>query len=159
MSDLRSAAQASSTEELVDEVLTEQLGERLVVLARLDDDASFESLREAGVIRVALDGELFRLDEVSEDAWSAATLRSSVIDRIRSQNGRKPRLRESIARAFKSGSGVITLSFDKVTVASVVTRGARLVRRRLRRPMPRFLTLVSQLLNVGRVRAVESLRG
>ena len=30
-------AQASSTEELVDEVLTEQLGERLVVLARLDD--------------------------------------------------------------------------------------------------------------------------
>ena len=106
-------AQASSTEELVDEVLTEQLGERLVVLARLDDAASFEALREAGVIRVALDGKLYRLDEVSEDAWSAATLRSSVIDRIRVKKEGKPRLRESIARAFKSGSGVITLSFDK----------------------------------------------
>ena len=106
-------AQASSTEELVDEVLTEQLGERLVVLARLDDASSFESLREAGVIRVALDGELFRLDEVSEDAWSAATLRSSVIDRIRVKTEGKPRLRESIARAFSSGSGVITLSLEK----------------------------------------------
>ena len=67
----------------MDEVLTTEVGERLVVLARLDDASSFEDLREAGVIRVALDGELFRLDEVSEDAWLAATLRSSVIDRIR----------------------------------------------------------------------------
>ena len=62
---------------------------------------------------MALDGELFRLDEVSEDAWSAATLRSSVIDRIRVKTEGKPRLRESIARAFSSGSGVITLSFEK----------------------------------------------
>ena len=62
---------------------------------------------------MALDGKLFRLDEVSEDAWLAATLRSSVIDRIRVKKEGKPRLRESIARAFKSGSGVITLSFDK----------------------------------------------
>ena len=110
-------AEASRIEDLVDETLSKHLGARLVVLARAKPETLLESLRQAGVLRVELDGQLARLEEVSQDAWEVATRRYLVVDRIRVKPDGAQRLTESLRRAFSESDGVVALRYDDVIVS------------------------------------------
>ena len=111
------AIQSRTAESVVQEILRDLAGQRVQLLAPKIRDrkgfhtALFEELRRKGFVRVRVDGELHRLEEVPELARYKRHTIEVVIDRLKPDPADPGRLRESVAEALVHGEGdLIVLS-------------------------------------------------
>lgn len=105
-------AEAVEVEHLVEKILTQHLDARLIVLARISSVPSLESLRQDGVLRVCVDQDISRLEELTEARWQEAEQRALVVDRLKVKADGRARLEESLRRAFAESDGTVGLKYD-----------------------------------------------
>lgn len=106
-------------ESIVDEVLTIFQGEALMVLAPVVRDrkgqhkALFGDLSRKGFVRVRVDGEIMRIEDVPElERYGRHTI-EVVVDRLRVAEDVRGRLREAVLSAVEMGKGdVVALTAD-----------------------------------------------
>ncbi|HRR35283.1 MAG TPA: excinuclease ABC subunit UvrA, partial [Kiritimatiellia bacterium] len=105
--------QRQSAEQIVDHLLTQPSGTRLVVLAPLvrgrkgRHEEVFESIRRQGFVRVRVDGEMLALDVVPRLDKNRAHTIDAVVDRLVVGEGVRRRLTDSVELALKQGEGLI----------------------------------------------------
>jgi len=101
-------------EEIIKAILAEYTGEKLFVLAPLVRDrkgahrALFEGLQKKGFVRVRVDGEVQRLEDVGELSRYARHSIEVVVDRLKLEDKHLGRMREAAENAIElSGGDVI----------------------------------------------------
>ncbi len=107
----RKPVRAQSVDQVVDELLAQRPGRKLLLLAPLVTHRKgeyrdlFESLRERGFVRVQVDGEVHRLDDAPKLDKKLKHDISLVIDRVHVRADDRSRLAESVELALREGSG------------------------------------------------------
>ncbi len=105
--------QRQSAEQIVDHLLAQQAGTRLVVLAPLvrgrkgRHEEVFESVRRQGFVRVRVDGEMLVLEDVPRLDKNKAHTLEAVVDRLVVGEGVRRRLTDSVELALKQGEGLV----------------------------------------------------
>ena len=105
------ALQAQTVSQMVDRVLQEPEGSKLMLLAPLVDDRRGEhqqlldSLRARGFVRARIDGEVFDLDEIDSLERNKRHQIEAVVDRFRVRADLGLRLAESFETALALGEG------------------------------------------------------
>ena len=107
----------SGIHDMVDAVLAEPEGTRIVILApmRFDEESKFETLAQKiqvwqakGYMRVRVDGEIYSFDEVPEKLLETEVDRFDidiVVDRLKASDAQRTRLAESFEAAAKLTEG------------------------------------------------------
>jgi len=107
--------ESRTPESVVQELLREYAGERVQVAAPLIRDrkgqhrALFDDLRKKGFVRVRVDGELQRIEEVPELARYKRHSIEVIIDRLKPDPDEPGRLREAVDSALELGEGDLLL--------------------------------------------------
>ncbi|MFT5152075.1 MAG: excinuclease ABC subunit A, partial [Planctomycetota bacterium] len=111
--------QSRTAESVVQEILRDLAGKRVQLLApKIRDRKGFhtallDELRKKGFVRVRVDGELHRIEEVPELARYKRHTIEVVVDRLKPDPADPGRLRESVAEALQHGEGdLVVLSPD-----------------------------------------------
>jgi excinuclease ABC subunit A len=119
---------AQTGEGIVQQVLGELAGKPVMVLAPLVRDrkgahrALFESLRKRGFIRARVDGEVQRLEELTElERYKRHTV-EVVIDRLKPDAGSLGRLREAVEQALELAHGDVVVESDGADRAFSIQR-------------------------------------
>ncbi|NLC82348.1 MAG: excinuclease ABC subunit UvrA [Lentisphaerae bacterium] len=105
--------QRQSAEQIVDHLLAQPAGTRLVVLAPLvrgrkgRHEEVFESVRRQGFVRVRVDGEMLALEDVPRLDKNKAHTLEAVVDRLVVGEGVRRRLTDSVELALKQGEGLV----------------------------------------------------
>ena len=105
--------QKQSAEQIVDSLLAQPAGTKLVVLAPLvrgrkgRHDDVFESVRRQGFARVRVDGRMLALDDVPPLEKNKAHTIDAVVDRLVVGDGVRTRLTDSVELALKQGEGLL----------------------------------------------------
>ena len=103
--------ESRTPESVVQELLRDYAGERVQVAAPLVRDrkgqyrALFEDLRKKGFVRVRVDGEIQRIEEVPELARYERHSIEVVVDRLKPDPAQPGRLREAVDSALELGQG------------------------------------------------------
>jgi excinuclease ABC subunit A len=102
-----------SAEQIVDRLLAQPAGTKLVLLAPLvrgrkgRHEEVFEAVRRQGFVRVRVDGQMLSLDEVPELDKNKAHTVEAVVDRLVAGDGVRRRLTDSVELALKQGEGLV----------------------------------------------------
>jgi excinuclease ABC subunit A len=105
--------QRQSAEQIVDHLLAQSAGTRLVVLAPLvrgrkgRHEEVFEAIRRQGFVRVRVDGEMLALEDVPRLDKNKAHTLEAVVDRLVVGEGVRRRLTDSVELALKQGEGLV----------------------------------------------------
>ncbi len=105
--------QRQSAEQIVDHLLAQPTGTKLVVLAPLvrgrkgRHEEVFESIRRQGFVRVRVDGEMMALEDVPRLDKNKAHTLEAVVDRLVVGEGVRRRLTDSVELALKQGEGLV----------------------------------------------------
>ncbi|MBP7636953.1 MAG: excinuclease ABC subunit UvrA [Kiritimatiellae bacterium] len=105
--------QRQSAEQIVDHLLAQPAGTRLVVLAPLvrgrkgRHEEVFEAIRRQGFVRVRVDGEMLALEDVPRLDKNKAHTLEAVVDRLVVGEGVRRRLTDSVELALKQGEGLV----------------------------------------------------
>jgi excinuclease ABC subunit A len=110
-------ARAQSAQQIVDAVLDEQRGKRVLVLAPLEQQRKGEhkerlvDLRSRGFVRVRVDGRVVRLDQELPllDKKSKHDI-DLVIDRVEVSAAERARLSDSIESALRESAGLVLIA-------------------------------------------------
>ncbi len=114
-----------SAQEIVSEIMRLPAGTKFMVLSPVVSSRKgeyrelLEDLKRRGMVRVRVDGKLYRLDE--EEVTLAKKLKHSVhvvIERLVMREGIKERLTDAVETALKEGKGIVTLTDEKADVKS-----------------------------------------
>lgn len=111
------ALEAQTVSQMVDRVLGEPEGSKLMLLAPLIDDRRgehqqlLESLRARGFVRVRIDGEVRDLDEIESLDKSQRHHIEAVVDRFRVRGDLSLRLAESFETALALSDGVARIAW------------------------------------------------
>ncbi|MDA1264615.1 MAG: excinuclease ABC subunit UvrA [Planctomycetota bacterium] len=107
--------ESRSPESVVQELLRDYAGQRCQVLAPLIRDrkgahrALFDDLRKKGYVRVRVDGEVLRIEEVGElHRYKRHTI-EVVVDRLKPDPADSSRLREAVDAALDLGDGELVV--------------------------------------------------
>ncbi len=109
------ALSAQTADEVLSTCLSEFGGQNVQVLAPLIRDrkgqhkALFMDLQRRGWVRVRVDGEVHRLEEVPELGRYNRHTVELVIDRLAANEDSRTRLREAITQAIENGGGDLTI--------------------------------------------------
>ncbi len=107
------ALEASSVSEMVDRILAEPAGTKMMLLAPAADwhpdeqQRTLEQLRSQGYIRVRIDGRVVELDPLPQLDGDCKHDIEAVIDRFRVRDDLAGRLADSIETALRIGEGVV----------------------------------------------------
>ncbi len=107
------ALEASSVAEMVDRILAEPEGSKMMLLAPVSDwhpgeqQRTLEQLRSQGYIRVRIDGQVVELDPLPRLDGDREHGIEAVIDRFRVRDDLGGRLADSIETALRIGQGVV----------------------------------------------------
>lgn len=105
-------ARVTQPQHLVESLIEEQSGEKLVVLAYLQNPVPLDALQISGAVRVEVDDVMYRIEDVTETMWEHAVRRAVVVDRLRVKSEGRNRLREAIDDALNREDGILGLRFD-----------------------------------------------
>jgi excinuclease ABC subunit A len=109
--------QRQSAEQIVDRLLAQPAGTKLILLAPLVQgrkgrhEEVFEAVRHQGFVRVRVDGQMLALDDVPELDKKKNHTVEAVVDRLVVGDGARRRLTDSVELALKQGGGVIRVQF------------------------------------------------
>ena len=109
------AIESRTPESIVQEVLASYEGQRLQLLAPKVRDrkgqhrALLEDLRKKGFVRVRVDGQISRLEEVPELERYKRHSIEVIIDRLKPKADEPQRLREAVEQALEQGEGDLVL--------------------------------------------------
>ncbi len=117
-----------SVESVSDATLSLPAGTRVLVCAplirsdRIQHDALVENLRARGFVRVAVDGDVLHLDDVTSGESASHDLAAAtdvlvVIDRLSVQAEQRSRITDAIQTAFREGDGDVVLLFPEAVPA------------------------------------------
>ncbi|OYD17427.1 excinuclease ABC subunit A, partial [candidate division WOR-3 bacterium JGI_Cruoil_03_51_56] len=107
---------SQTTDQIVDSLLAEPAGTRLVVLAPLVRGRKGEykevlnKAKRRGYIRVRADGEIYEIDQVPRLARYKKHDIELVVDRLNAKQDARKRLADSVELALKEGSGICIVS-------------------------------------------------
>ncbi len=105
-----------SAGEIVTELCTLNAGTKLIILAPVLDHGNpkglFEDLESSGFVRVRLNSEICRLDDLPEVDFNALHTVEVVIDRIRTAADRKERISDAVRLALTAGRGRLLAEID-----------------------------------------------
>ncbi len=110
--------QSQTPEGIVQQVLREEAGRPVLVLApRIRDRKghhrpAIEEIAQKGFVRVRVDGEVLRTEEVPELARYKRHTIEIVVDRLKPSPEHLPRLREAIEQAVDLGGGDVVLATE-----------------------------------------------
>ncbi|HPS07222.1 MAG TPA: excinuclease ABC subunit UvrA [Kiritimatiellia bacterium] len=105
--------QKQSAEQIVDLLLKQPAGTKLILLAPLvkgrkgRHEEVFESIRRQGFVRVRVDGAMLALDDVPTLDKNKTHTIEAVVDRLVAGEGVRARLTDSVELALKQGEGLI----------------------------------------------------
>ncbi len=105
--------QKQSAEQIVDLLLKQPEGTKLILLAPLvkgrkgRHEEVFESVRRQGFVRVRVDGEMRTLDDVPKLDKNKTHTIEAVVDRLAAGEGVRARLTDSVELALKRGEGLL----------------------------------------------------
>ena len=105
--------QRQSAEQIVDHLLAQPVGTRLVVLAPLvrgrkgRHEEVFESIRRQGFVRVRVNGEMLALEDVPRLDKNKKHTIEAVVDRLVAGEDVRRRLTDSVELALKQSEGLI----------------------------------------------------
>ena len=109
------AITAQSVDQIVDLILSKDEGTKIMILAPVvrgrkgEFQKIFEDARKSGYMRVAVDGELYTLDEeIKLDKQKKHTI-EIVVDRLVIRDGIHQRCSESVESALKMANGLVTV--------------------------------------------------
>ncbi len=108
---------AQTVSEIVDHILAQEEGTKIMLLAPLIRDRKgehlhvFEQLRRDGFIRVRVDGTVVDLDDVPELDKKKKHSIEAVIDRFKVRDDLQVRLAESVETALNLSSGLVIMRF------------------------------------------------
>ena len=110
--------QRQSAEQIVDRLLAQPVGTKLILLAPLvrgrkgRHEEVFDAIRRQGFVRVRVDGQMLALDDVPElDKKKNHTI-EAVVDRlVVDDGGVRRRLTDSVELALKQSEGLISIQF------------------------------------------------
>ncbi|ABM62947.1 excinuclease ABC subunit UvrA [Halorhodospira halophila] len=111
------ALEASTVSEMVDRILAEPEGSKMMLLAPLVDGSpgehrrTLEQLRSQGYLRVRIDGQVVELDPLPQLDGDSAHDIEAVIDRFRVRDDLAGRLADSIETALRIGEGVVRVAW------------------------------------------------
>ncbi|HEY8942749.1 MAG TPA: excinuclease ABC subunit UvrA [Polyangiaceae bacterium] len=112
-------AGAQSAQQIVDAVLEEQRGKRVLVMAPVAQQRKgehkeiFSDLRERGFVRLRVDGSIVRLDQdVPKLDKKAKHDIELVVDRVEVKASERARLADSIESALREGAGIVLIAPD-----------------------------------------------
>ncbi len=109
--------QSQTGEGIVQQMLVEQAGKAIVLLAPIVRDrkgnhtAVFEDLKRRGFVRARVDGAILRIEEVPELARYQRHTIEVVVDRLKPEPSNPSRLREAVEQAIDLGKGDLVLVF------------------------------------------------
>ena len=109
-----------SAQQIVEEMMRLPMGQRFMILAPIVSSRKGEyrdvldDLKKRGLIRVRVDGRLYRLDE--DEVKLDKKLKHEVhvvIERLSMREGLQARLTDAVETALKEGKGLVTLTDEK----------------------------------------------
>ncbi len=107
---------SQSVDQVVDRLLANPSGTRLVLLAPVElrtgqtPEALFAQLQASGHVRIRIDGRTVRLDEKPALDRKRKSRLEIVIDRVTASPGERSRLAQSIEAAFDAGGGTMLVA-------------------------------------------------
>jgi excinuclease ABC subunit A len=123
--DCKRPVASRTPEEIVQQILSERAQQALTLLAPIvrgrkgHHRATLLDLRRRGFVRVRIDGEMMRLEDVQELERYKVHVIEVVVDRLRPDPERPGRIREAVDQALETGDGeLIVLGPDEEQVHS-----------------------------------------
>jgi excinuclease ABC subunit A len=109
--------QRQSAEQIVDRLLAQPAGTKLILLAPLvrgrkgRHEEIFEAIRRQGFVRVRVDGQMLAIDDVPKLDKNKAHTIEAVVDRLVAGDDVRRRLTDSVELALKQSEGLIRVQF------------------------------------------------
>jgi excinuclease ABC subunit A len=114
--DCRVPVGAQSVDAVVERLLEESAGARLLLLAPVEmkvtqtPESFLAGLQAAGYVRLRIDGQTFRIDEKPPIDRKRKSRMEIVIDRVTATPGERSRLAQSVEAAFDAGGGTMLVA-------------------------------------------------